>query len=113
MDLVTMGEAAQRLGVSVDTIRRRLRRGELEGQHQPTPQGFIWLIEMPNPALPVPKIPKARSLARRPDPGIKRIERYRQAMGSNPAGNRPWQEGQRCLPTGPEDSGRKEAIRSR
>ena len=49
-----MGEAAQRLDVSVDTIRRRLRRGELKGQHQPTPQGFIWLIEMPELPGPAP-----------------------------------------------------------
>jgi hypothetical protein len=47
MELVTMGEAAHRIGVSVDTVRRRLRRGELQGRHQPTPQGFIWLIEIP------------------------------------------------------------------
>ena len=48
MELVTMGEAAQRMGVSVDTVRRRLRRGELLGRHQPTPQGFIWLVELPD-----------------------------------------------------------------
>jgi hypothetical protein len=46
MHLVTMGEAAQRLGISVDTIRRRLRRGELKGHLQLTPQGFIWLFEV-------------------------------------------------------------------
>ena len=46
MALVPMGEAAQRLGVSVDTIRRRLRKGELQGQHRPTPQGFIWLVHV-------------------------------------------------------------------
>lgn len=42
-----MGEAALRMGVSVDTVRRRLRRGELQGRHQPTPQGFIWLVDLP------------------------------------------------------------------
>ena len=47
MKLVTMVEAAQRMGVSVDTVRRRLRRGELLGHHQPTPQGFIWLAQLP------------------------------------------------------------------
>jgi hypothetical protein len=46
MDLVTMTEAAQKLGVSTDTIKRRLRRGELKGRKQPRPQGFTWLIEL-------------------------------------------------------------------
>ena len=46
MELVTMGEAARRIGVSVDTVRRRFRRGELSAQLQRTPQGFIWLIEI-------------------------------------------------------------------
>lgn len=47
MHLMTMGEAAERLGVSIDTIRQRLRRGELTGRHQLTRQGFIWLIAVP------------------------------------------------------------------
>jgi hypothetical protein len=47
MELVTMGEAAQRMGVSVDTVRRRLHRGELAGRLQPTLQSFTWLIEVP------------------------------------------------------------------
>jgi excisionase family DNA binding protein len=46
MELVTMTEAAQRLGVSTDTIKRRLRRGELKGRKRPRPQGFTWLIEL-------------------------------------------------------------------
>ena len=45
--LVTMAEAARRLDVTVETVKRRLRRGELQGQKQPRPQGFTWLIEMP------------------------------------------------------------------
>jgi hypothetical protein len=47
MELVTMTEAARRLDVTVETIKRRLRRGELQGHKQPRPQGFTWLIEMP------------------------------------------------------------------
>jgi hypothetical protein len=46
MALVSLPEAAQRLGVSVDTIKRRLRRGELKGQQVPRPQGYSWLIEI-------------------------------------------------------------------
>lgn len=48
MELVSLAEAAQRLGVSVDTIKRRLRRGELQGRQKPRPQGYTWLIEMPD-----------------------------------------------------------------
>ena len=47
MELVTMTEAARRLDVTVETVKRRLRRGELQGQKQARPQGFTWLIEMP------------------------------------------------------------------
>jgi hypothetical protein len=46
MPLLNLVEAAQHFGVSVDTIRRRLHRGELQGQHQ----GRVWLIEVPEPS---------------------------------------------------------------
>ena len=46
-ELVSIKEAAERLGISVDTVRRRLKRGELEGEQHPTAQGFTWLIAMP------------------------------------------------------------------
>lgn len=44
---LTIGEAAERLGVSPDTVRRRLKRGELEGEQEETAQGFIWRIVLP------------------------------------------------------------------
>ncbi len=47
MELVTLSDAARRMGVSEDTVRQRLRRGELSGRLQRTPQGFIWLIDAP------------------------------------------------------------------
>jgi excisionase family DNA binding protein len=44
---VTIAEAAHRLGVSVDTVKRKLRRGELCGYKQPGGRGgFSWLIEL-------------------------------------------------------------------
>lgn len=43
---VPLAEAAQQLGISVDTTRRRLRRGELVGEHRPTPQGFTWWVHL-------------------------------------------------------------------
>jgi len=45
-----MVEAAHQLRVSVDTVKRRIQKGELKGYQQPRPQGFIWLVEMPEEA---------------------------------------------------------------
>jgi DNA-binding transcriptional MocR family regulator len=47
LGMLTMVEAAHRLGVSVDTVKRRIQKGELKGHQQPRPQGFVWLVEMP------------------------------------------------------------------
>jgi hypothetical protein len=55
---VTIKEAAERLGVSADTIRRRLKAGELQGERQKTPQGFIWLISLPEDAPSEPTVPR-------------------------------------------------------
>lgn len=49
---VSIKVAAERVGVSADTVRWRLRSGELVGERQPTPQGFIWLVELLSDALP-------------------------------------------------------------
>lgn len=47
MEEVPIAEAARRLGVSVDTVKRRLRSGQLQGHKQPGGRGgFSWLIEM-------------------------------------------------------------------
>lgn len=40
-------EVAAAYGVSVDTIRRRLRRGEIDARKETTPQGFRWVAAMP------------------------------------------------------------------
>jgi excisionase family DNA binding protein len=46
--------AAERLGVSQDTIRRRIKAGELEGQQEPMGSGFRWLVEVPEEAQASP-----------------------------------------------------------
>jgi len=46
MEKVPVGEAARRLGVSTDTIRRRIGKGELLAHREPTPQGFRWEVEL-------------------------------------------------------------------
>ena len=47
---VTISEAAVRLGVSPDTVRRRMRRGELAAVKEPRANGFVWLVEVPEEA---------------------------------------------------------------
>ena len=44
---VTIPDASRILGVSVETIRRRLRRQQLAGQKLPTAQGFEWRVLLP------------------------------------------------------------------
>jgi excisionase family DNA binding protein len=48
---VSIKEAAERLGVSVDTVRRRLKAGELEGRREPHGKsGYRWLVHLPDDA---------------------------------------------------------------
>ena len=49
---VTVVEAARLLGISIPTVRRRLRTGELSGNQVTTPQGYVWMVEVPDD-LPV------------------------------------------------------------
>lgn len=48
----TVAETAQVFGVSADTIRRRIKRGDLETRREQTPQGFRWLIRLPDEESP-------------------------------------------------------------
>ena len=41
---LSIQEASHRLGVTEHTIRRRLRKGELQGEQVPRPQGFTWVV---------------------------------------------------------------------
>lgn len=50
MERVPITEAASRLGVSTDTVRRRIRKGELPAHQQRTPQGYVWMVELPEDA---------------------------------------------------------------
>jgi predicted DNA-binding transcriptional regulator YafY len=43
---VSIAEAAERLRLSEQTVRRRVRSGELPGVQLNTPQGFIWMVEL-------------------------------------------------------------------
>jgi excisionase family DNA binding protein len=41
---VTIAEAAATLGISSDTVRRRIRRGDLRAMQVPTPNGPAWRV---------------------------------------------------------------------
>jgi hypothetical protein len=58
IEYVSIQEAAERLGVSADTVRRRVKRGELQGEREKTPQGFVWRVELPAAETP-PEAPGA------------------------------------------------------
>src|SRR5918992_547267 len=49
---VSVPEAARLLRVSEQTVRRRLRSGELHGSQVTSPGGFLWMVEIPD-ELPV------------------------------------------------------------
>jgi hypothetical protein len=48
MGKVTIKEAADRLGVVEATVRRRIHRGELQAVQESTPQGFVWMVDVPD-----------------------------------------------------------------
>ncbi len=48
MPFVTVPEAATRLGIAPQTVKRRLKRGKLRGRQESTPQGFVWLVDVPD-----------------------------------------------------------------
>ena len=52
MQEVTIAEAAKCLGKSIDSIRRRIAKGELKARKVPSPHGEIYLVELPDDATP-------------------------------------------------------------
>ena len=52
VDVVTLREAADRLDVSVDTVRRMLKRGEVSGEQRKTKQGMTWFVTVPASSAP-------------------------------------------------------------
>jgi hypothetical protein len=44
---LSLRDAAECLGVSTDTVRRRLKRGDLPGEQRSTPHGPSWFVLLP------------------------------------------------------------------
>jgi hypothetical protein len=49
---VTIAEAAKCLGMSIDSIRRRIAKNELKARKVPSPHGDIYMVELPDDAVP-------------------------------------------------------------
>jgi hypothetical protein len=47
---LSLRDAAEHLGVSIDTARGRLKRGELQGEQRPTAHGPSWFVFIPTEA---------------------------------------------------------------
>jgi len=45
---IDISGAASHLGVSTETVRRRLRTGTLSGEKEKTAQGFRWVVNIPD-----------------------------------------------------------------
>ena len=56
MQEVTIAEAAKCLGMSIDSIRRRIAKNELKARKVPSPHGEIYLVELPDDAAPAPAV---------------------------------------------------------
>ncbi len=66
-DLLTITEAAKALQVSKDTIRRRIKRGDLPAQKRPGPYGIAYYVEpadLYQAAEVVDVVPVARDMTR-------------------------------------------------
>ncbi len=48
MSLVSIKEAAQRLEVAETTVRRRIRNGDVRARQVARPQGFVWMVDLPD-----------------------------------------------------------------
>lgn len=52
MQEITIAQAAERLGVSMDTIRRRISKGEIKARKVPSAHGEMYIIELPEDIAP-------------------------------------------------------------
>lgn len=50
---MSISEAARALGISPDTVKRRMAAGQLLSKQEQRPQGYRWLVEVPDDAVGV------------------------------------------------------------
>jgi excisionase family DNA binding protein len=61
MEEITIAQAAERLGVSMDTIRRRISKGEIKARKVPSAHGEMYVVELPEDAAPEPAPPREKA----------------------------------------------------
>jgi len=64
--LLTVPEAAVTLGISLNTVRRKLKTGELPGERITTPQGYAWRVLVADPPNTAPEEPAEQVPAEAP-----------------------------------------------
>jgi hypothetical protein len=82
MPFVTVPEAAVRLGVSPQTVKRRVKSGKLSGRQEATAQGFNWLIDIPD----MPNNPSAGTPSGAPDGIPNKYADMPRGFGDTPIG---------------------------
>ena len=60
MKEVSITDAAAILKVSVDTVRRRIKQGDLKARKVASPHGEIYLVKIPDGIVPVQSEPPAK-----------------------------------------------------
>src|SRR5688572_29307102 len=55
---MTVFEAARCLGISTDTVRRRIGRGKLKARKEMNGQNFTWWVELPDDTVSAVQEPK-------------------------------------------------------
>ena len=58
MKEVPIIDAAKILNISMDTVRRRISKGELKARKVPSPHGETYLVEVPEEPGPVSEVPE-------------------------------------------------------
>ena len=97
---VTIAEAATRLKVSQDTIRRRIRSHQVTSRQVHRPQGYIWLVEVdqdtPTPPEPVKangqqsEVTWLREQLEARTREIAELHQLLAAQSLNPSKHKPW-----------------------
>lgn len=71
LSLVTLQEAADRMGKSVQTLRRMIQKGELQTERVRTAQGFQYWVHLEtseSEPAELPEIPEKAPLVAQPEP---------------------------------------------